>query len=327
LTDELLKVEHLKKYFPIRKSFFKRSSLYIKAVDDVSFIMRRGEILGVVGESGSGKTTLARLILRLIKPTSGTVYFDNIDIFKLSEKEMRRLRPKMQMIFQDVTASLNPRKNVRDILAQVYKTHTSLSKKEIDQNIEKLLISVGLTPPHIFMNRYPHELSGGQRQRVNIARAIALEPELIIADEPTSALDASLKRQIVDLFKHIYEERKGKLSYIIISHDISLIYSLTQKTLVMYLGRMVEYGDTKKIIHDPKHPYTMMLISAVPIPDPDIERNRKIFIGGEPMTLESAFTGCPFYNRCPFATEKCKKETPPLVRLDDGRYVACWLYS
>lgn len=326
MRDELLRVEHLKKYFPIGKSFFRKTSLYIKAVDDVSFILERGQILGIVGESGSGKTTLAKLILRLIKPTSGAVYFHGINILDLSEKEIRRLRPRFQMIFQDISASLNPRKNIREILAQVYKTHTNLNDKEINQRIEELLEDVGLTPASIFMNRYPHELSGGQRQRVNIARAIALDPELIIADEPTSALDASLKRQIIDLFKKIYEDRKGRLSYIVISHDISLIDNITQKILVMYSGKVVEYGDTKNVIRNPKHPYTQMLISAVPVPNPEIEKNKKIFVSGEPMTLKTEFNGCPFYNRCLFVTDKCKKEMPPFIKLEDGRYIACWLY-
>lgn len=322
-----LKVVNVKKYFPVSKSFLIKSQKYVKAVDNISFSIRRGGTLGIVGESGSGKTTLARVILRLIEPTSGSVYFDNKNIFDLDKHELRKLRPKMQMIFQDPMASLNPRKKVKQILTQVFKLHTSLSNEEIYDRVLDLLEKVGLSPPELFLDRYPHELSGGQRQRVCIARAIALNPKLLIADEPVSALDVSVRGQIINLLLNIYRERGEDMIYIIISHDIALIKSMCKDTLVMYSGRMVEFGETDSIIKSPLHPYTRMLISAVPIPDPEIARTKKrIPISGEPPSLINPPPGCHFHPRCPYVMERCKVEAPQYFQVED-RLVSCFLYA
>ncbi|MCX8193026.1 MAG: ATP-binding cassette domain-containing protein [Nitrososphaeria archaeon] len=325
--DIFLKVIDVKKYFPVGKSFFTKSRRFVKAVDGVSFKIERGGTLGIVGESGSGKTTLARVILRLIEPTSGSVYLDNQNIFSLTENELRQLRPQMQIIFQDPMASLNPRKKVEQTLSQVFKLHTTLSDQEIYDKILSLLERVGLTPPELFLERYPHELSGGQRQRLCIARAIALNPKLLIADEPVSALDVSVRGQIINLLLSIFGERKEEMVYIIISHDIALIRSMCRDTLVMYLGRMVELGDTDGIIEYPLHPYTKMLISAIPIPDPEIARMRKhIPITGEPPSLINPPPGCHFHPRCPYVMDKCRTDTPPFFQVD-GRLVSCFLYK
>ncbi len=322
-----LKVINLKKYFPVSRGFFAGPQKYVKAVDNISFVVEKGGTLGIVGESGSGKTTLARLVLRLIEPTSGSVYFDNKNIFELNKHELRRLRPQMQMIFQDPMASLNPRKKVKQILAQVLKLHTSLSSEEIHERILSLLEKVGLSPPELFLERYPHELSGGQRQRVCISRAIALNPRLLIADEPVSALDVSVRGQIIKLLLDIYNESRGDMTYIVISHDIALIKSMCKNTLVMYLGRMVELGETDRIIESPLHPYTKVLISAIPIPDPESARERKrIPITGEPPSLIDPPPGCHFHPRCPYVMDKCRTETPSYFQVDD-RLVSCFLYE
>jgi len=323
----LVKVRNLKKYFPVSKSFLSRSKKYVRAVDGISFNVPRGGRLGIVGESGSGKTTLAYLMLRLIEPTDGAVFFENRNIFELKKEQMRKLRRKMQMIFQDPLASLNPRKTVKQTLEQPFKLYSSLSNEEIYDKISGLLETVDLTPPELFIDRYPHQLSGGQRQRVCIARAIALHPTLLIADEPVSALDVSIRGQIINLLMRIYKERAGEMAYIVISHDIALISSMCRNVLVMYLGRVVEMGEVHKVIKSPLHPYTQMLISAIPVPDPETERARgRIVISGEIPSPINPPSGCHFHPRCPYATEKCRLEAPPQVEVDK-RLVFCHLYT
>ncbi|MEM4217805.1 MAG: ATP-binding cassette domain-containing protein [Candidatus Methanomethylicaceae archaeon] len=325
-NSALLHVINLKKYFPAGRSFFGTVRSYVKAVDDVSFQVEKGSSLGIVGESGSGKTTLARVILRLIEPTSGTVYFDGVNIFSLDKNELRKLRPQIQMVFQDPMASLNPRKKIKQILEQVYKLHTTLDLKTINEKVANLLERVGLTPPELFLERYPHELSGGQRQRVCIARAIALNPRLLIADEPVSALDVSVRGQIINLLLNIHKD-SPEMVYIVISHDIALIKSICEDTLVMYAGKVVEHGKTDDIIKKPLHPYTSMLISAIPVPDPDIAKSRdRTAITGETPSLINPPPGCRFHTRCPYAMEKCRKETPSFYNAE-GREVACYLYE
>jgi oligopeptide/dipeptide ABC transporter ATP-binding protein len=326
-TFPSLKVENVKKYFQVGRAVFGRGKQYVKAVDDVSFTLDVGGSLGIVGESGSGKTTLAKVILRLLEPTSGKVYLDGVNLFSLNNKELRKLRPKMQMIFQDPMASLNPRKKIMHIIGQVFKIHTGISDVEIRERVIDLLAKVGLTPPELFLDRYPHELSGGQRQRVCIARAIALNPKLLIADEPVSALDVSVRGQIVKLLLEIYEKHINEIAYIVISHDIALIKSLCKDTMVMYLGKVVEKGEVRRIIEEPLHPYSQMLISSIPVPDPEIARNRKrIPISGEIPSLINPPNGCYFHPRCPYVMDRCREKTPPLIKVDD-RLVSCYLYS
>lgn len=326
-NQALLRVRNVKKYFPISKGFLSKSQKYLRAVDGVSFDVPKGGTLGIVGESGSGKTTLARIILRLIEPTSGAVYFKNQNIFMLNKNQMRRLRSQMQMVFQDPMASLNPRKTVKQTLEQVFKLHTSLSNEEIYDRIVKLLETLDLTPAELFLKRYPHELSGGQRQRVCIARAIALHPTLLIADEPVSALDVSVRGQIVNLLMRIYEEHAREMAYIIISHDISLVNHMCKDILVMYLGRIVEKGEVSEVIKSPLHPYTQMLISAIPVPDPEVTRARKrMIITGEVPSPLNPPTGCHFHPRCPYATEKCRMEVPSEIKVGK-RSVFCHLYA
>ncbi|MCS7133722.1 MAG: ABC transporter ATP-binding protein [Candidatus Caldarchaeum sp.] len=325
-NSELLKVVDLRKYFPATRTLFGRVKNFVKAVDDVSFTLNKGESLGIVGESGSGKTTLARLILRLVEPTSGEIYFDGVNILSLQPDQMRKIRPKMQMVFQDPMASLNPRKRVRQTLKQVYKLHTDLSDDEIQKRMTELLEKVGLSPPELFLERYPHELSGGQRQRICIARAIALKPLLLIADEPVSALDVSIRGQIINLLLDI-KKQFPQMAYIVISHDIALIKAMCQKTLVMYAGKAVEYGRTEDIIRKPLHPYTSMLLSAVPIPDPELAKTRnRVAITGETPSLINPPSGCRFNPRCPYVMEKCKQNPPPYITTGD-RKVSCFLYE
>jgi oligopeptide/dipeptide ABC transporter ATP-binding protein len=323
----LLEVRDVKKYFPVSKGFFARSKKFVRAVDGVDFDVSKGDTVGIVGESGSGKTTLARLILKLIEPTSGTIYFNGQNIFSLNKHETRRFRSKVQMVFQDPTASLNPRKTVRQTLEQVFKLHTSLSDKEIYDRILKLLETVDLTPPELFLKRYPHELSGGQRQRVCIARAIALRPKVLIADEPVSALDVSIRGQIVNLLMNIYEESAKEMAYIVISHDIALVSHMCKNILVMYLGKIVEMGEASEVIKSPLHPYTRMLISSVPVPDPEVARTRRrIATLGEIPSPINPPNGCRFHPRCPFANEKCKLDIPSKAKVGE-RSVFCHLYA
>jgi len=296
----------------------------VKAVDGVSFNIPRQESFGLTGESGSGKTTLARLIIKLIEPTSGSVYLNGQNIYELNEKQMRLLRRQMQMIFQDPLSSLNPRKTTKQTLEQPFKLHASLSKEQVENEVARLLEIVGLAPPEIFLGRFPHELSGGQRQRVCIARAISLRPIFLIADEFVSALDVSVRAQIIKLLKKLQAE--FRMTYLIITHDIALIKSMCSNFSVMYLGRFLEVGDASKITKSPLHPYTRMLLSAVLEPDPDVAKIRTHMLYGDVPSPINPPSGCNFHPRCPYVTEKCKTTHPPPTEVD-GRIVSCHLYA
>lgn len=325
MSDQsLIQVRNLRKYFPVGTGIFSRSRRFVKAVDDVSFDIPRQKSFGLTGESGSGKTTLARLIIKLIEPTSGSVYLNEQNIYELNEKQMRPVRRQMQMIFQDPLSSLNPRKTIKQTLEQPFKIHTSLSEEQIENEATRLLEIVGLMPPEIFLDRFPHELSGGQRQRVCIARAISLRPIFLIADEFVSALDVSVRAQIIKLLKKLQAE--FRMTYLIITHDIALIKSMCNNVSVMYLGRLVEVGDASKVTKSPLHPYTRMLLSAVLEPDPDTAKIQKhMFYGDVPSPINPP-SGCNFHPRCTYTTEKCKTVLPPPTEVD-GRIVACHLYA
>ncbi|WP_048061729.1 ABC transporter ATP-binding protein [Hyperthermus butylicus] len=313
-------VYRLKKYFPVRG--FIRVSGWVKAVDDVSFIIPRGKTIGLVGESGSGKTTIGRLILRLIEPTSGYVFFDGRNVFELRGKELKAFRKKAQMIFQDPYSSLNPRMTVYDIIMEALKVHR-VEVGDPYAYIVKLLEEVGLNETHVY--RYPHEFSGGQRQRIAIARALAVNPEFMVLDEPTSALDVSVQAQILNLLKEL--QAKRKLTYLFISHDLGVVRYMSDYIAVMYLGKIVELGPAEEVFEKPLHPYTKMLLASIPIPDPAKARAKKpIRIVGEPPSPINPPPGCRFHTRCPYASERCRREEPPLVEAERGHWVACWLY-
>ena len=318
----LLEVRNLKKYFPLRKGILARVSAHVKAVDDVSFSILRGETFGLVGESGCGKTTTGRAVLRLIEPDSGEVRFDGIDLLKLGGEDLRRRRRDMQIIFQDPYASLNPRMRVGTIVGEPFAIHKTLQGSEREDRIVELLKIVGLEPGA--MRRYPHEFSGGQRQRIGIARALALNPKLIVADEPVSALDVSIQAQITDLLLEL--QRKFGLAYLFISHSIPVVEQLSRRIGVMYLGKLVEVGTAEQICWSPKHPYTQALISAVPVPDPAIRKER-IILGGDVPTPINPPSGCRFHTRCPIAEQRCRVEEPMLRTLADRQTVACHLAS
>jgi oligopeptide/dipeptide ABC transporter ATP-binding protein len=316
----LLTVRNLKKYFPIRRGVLSRVSNYVKAVDDISFEIRKGETFGLVGESGCGKTTAGRAILRLIEPNAGEVRFDGIDLLGLSPSELRRKRRDMQIVFQDPYASLNPRMTIRAIVAEPFAIHGLARGKDRDEQVAHLLRIVGLDPT--VMNRYPHEFSGGQRQRIGIARALALKPKLIVADEPVSALDVSIQAQIINLLADL--QQQFGLTYLFISHAIPVIEHISTRIGVMYLGKLVEVGTSAQICLEPKHPYTQALLSAVPIPDP-AARKQRIVLRGDVPTPVNPPSGCRFHTRCPIAIDRCKVEEPPLRTLKDGRLTACHL--
>jgi oligopeptide/dipeptide ABC transporter ATP-binding protein len=320
LSEPLLSVQHLKKYFPIHKGVLSRVAAYVKAVDDISFAINRGETFGLVGESGCGKTTAGRAILRLLEPDAGTLRFDGIDLMSLGKQELRRKRRDMQIIFQDPYASLNPRMTIRSIVGEPFAIHNIASGSERESRVSELLKTVGLDPS--VMNRYPHEFSGGQRQRVGIARALALKPKLIVADEPVSALDVSIQAQIINLLSDL-QQQLG-LTYLFISHAIPVIEYISTRIGVMYLGKLVEVGTSAQICTAPKHPYTQALLKAVPIPDPAAKKER-VILGGDVPTPINPPSGCRFHTRCPIAVERCKIEEPPLRQVEDGRDVACHL--
>lgn len=323
--EPLLVVEGLKKYFEVRKSFLEtlvsRKREFIKAVDGISFEVGRGEVFGLVGESGCGKTTTGRVILRLEEPTEGRAFFDGIDLFALNGEELRKMRRRMQIIFQDPYASLNPRMKVGEIIAHPLKIHGLSEGREKDTVLE-LLEMVGLTPAEDFYNSYPHQLSGGQRQRVAIARALILHPEFIVADEPVSMLDVSVRATILDLMMKLKE--KMGLTYLFITHDLATAKYVCNRVAVMYLGKIVEMGSIDRVFEEPLHPYTKALLSAIPVPNPTVKRERLV-IGGEVPNPINPPPGCRFHPRCPFATERCKQEEPQLVEVEKGHKVACHL--
>ena len=318
----ILEVNNLKEYFPISKSFFKKNTVYLKAVDGVSFKLKEGKTIGIVGESGCGKTTLGRTILRLYEPTDGEIIFDGVHIEKLKGEALRKLRPNFQMIFQDPYSSLSPRMTVGEIVGEAVKVHGIVPPEQYKDYVVDIMTKCGLQP-HYF-DRYPHEFSGGQRQRICIAKALALKPKLVICDEPVSALDVSIQAQIINLFKDLQESEH--LSYIFISHDLSVVEHISDEVGVMYLGNMVEYGSKKDLFAEPLHPYTKALFSAIPIPDPDTKIKRIVLEGDIPSPANPP-AGCKFHTRCKQCMAACKVACPKWLDVGDGHYVACHLYD
>jgi len=321
-SENLLVVRNLKKYFPIKSSFFKMTVGNVKAVDGVSFSIKRGTTMGLVGESGCGKSTTGRTILRLQEKTEGEVIFDGQDIFKLSKEELRKLRPRIQIIFQDPYSSLSPRLPIGEIIGEAVREHNIVPKEEIDDYITRVMEACGLQEWH--KNRYPHEFSGGQRQRICIARALALNPEFILCDEPVSALDVSIQAQIINLLRDL--QKQFGLTYLFISHDLSVVEHISDTVGVMYLGNMVEYSETEKIYSKPLHPYTMALFSAIPVPDPDYKMNRIVLQGSIPSPANPP-SGCKFHTRCEKCMEICKTVSPEMREVEPGHFCACHLYD
>lgn len=320
--EVVLEVKNLCKFFQAKRKLFGDPS-YVKAVDDVSFTINKGETLGLVGESGCGKTTTGRTILKLYNPTSGQIIFNGQDITKLNEKEMIPLRRKMQMIFQDPYASLNPRMTVGDIIGEAIDIHGLYKGREREDRIRYLLDKVGLNGSHI--NRYAHEFSGGQRQRIGIARALAVEPDFIVCDEPISALDVSIQAQVINMLEELQEELG--LTYLFIAHDLSMVKHISTHIGVMYLGKMVEKGPSNEVYLNPKHPYTKALLSAVPIPDPDLAKsNKRIVLEGDIPSPIDPKPGCRFKGRCKYAKEICENVDPEVKEVEPGHFVACHLY-
>ena len=318
----LLKVSHLKKYFPIRGGLLGEKTQYVRAVDDISFNVRAGQTVGIVGESGCGKTTMGRTILRLHSVTSGEVIFNGMDLGKMNARALRKIRPQIQMIFQDPYSSLSPRMTVGEIIGEAVRQHHIVSKEEYKEYIFDVMRRCGLQPQ--YFERYPHEFSGGQRQRICIARSIALKPRLIICDEPVSALDVSIQAQIINLLKEL--QRTEGIAYIFISHDLSVVEHISDEVGVMYLGNIMEYGKTKDIFSRPLHPYTEALFSAVPVPDPDYKMNRIILKGDIPSPANPP-SGCKFHTRCEKCRDICTREEPVFRELEPGHFVACHLYD
>ena len=322
MSDTLLRVEDLKIYYPVAGSGFGKKE-FVKAVDGVTFEVKKGEVFGIVGESGCGKSTLGRGVCKLENLTSGHVYLDGEDITEYNDRRMRSIRKKVQMVFQDPYASLNPRMSVFDIIAEpLLVHHLYQDKADLEKKVLDLLHRVGLDDYHA--NRYPHEFSGGQRQRIGIARALAVEPSLIIADEPVSALDVSFQAQVLNLLNELKHDLD--LTYIFVAHDLSVVEYISDRVGVMYLGNFVEVGEKEKIYSNPMHPYTQALLSAVPVPDPTAKRERILLEGSIPSAHKPP-TGCKFHTRCPKCMECCKTQAPERYEVDDGHYVYCHLYD
>ena len=322
MSDTLLRVEDLKIYYPVAGSGFGKKE-FVKAVDGVTFEVKKGEVFGIVGESGCGKSTLGRGVCKLENLTSGHVYLDGEDITEYNDRRMRSIRKKVQMVFQDPYASLNPRMSIFDIIAEpLLVHHLYQDKADLEKKVLDLLHRVGLDDYHA--NRYPHEFSGGQRQRIGIARALAVEPSLIIADEPVSALDVSIQAQVLNLLNELKHDLD--LTYIFVAHDLSVVEYISDRVGVMYLGNFVEVGEKDKIYSNPMHPYTQALLSAVPVPDPTAKRERILLEGSIPSAHKPP-TGCKFHTRCPKCMECCKTQAPERYEVDDGHYVYCHLYD
>lgn len=320
-TDDILVVKNLKKYFPIKAGLGEKK-MTVKAVDDVSFTIKRGTTMGLVGESGCGKSTTGRTILRLYDKTEGTVLFNGVDVHSLSKKELRKLRTKMQIIFQDPYSSLSPRLPIGEIIGEAVREHGLVPKEELDDYVTKIMLSCGLQPYH--KDRYPHEFSGGQRQRICIARAIALNPDFIVCDEPVSALDVSVQAQVINLLKDLQDELG--LTYLFVSHDLSVVEHISDTVGVMYLGGLVEVGATEDIFENPLHPYTKALFSAIPMPDPDLKTDRIILEGSIPSPANPP-AGCKFHTRCSECMEICKTQVPEEKIMENGHMVRCHLYN
>lgn len=317
--DMLLQVRDLKKHYPIRKGLFGKQAGAVRAVDGVNLSVFRGETLAVVGESGCGKSTTGRAILRLIEPTGGEVLFDGADLSSLGPEELRKMRPQMQMVFQDPYASLDPRWTVRQTLEEPFKTHMpEIGGSELKNRVSELMEVVGLSPYHA--HRYPHEFSGGQRQRIGIARALALNPKFVVCDEPVSALDVSIQAQVLNLMQDL-QERFG-LTYMFISHDLSVVKFISDRVAVMYLGKVVELAPTKELFERPLHPYTKALMSAVPVPEPG-RRKERVVIRGDVPSPENPPPGCTFHTRCPLASDICRQQVPELREVSAGVRAAC----
>lgn len=327
--EEIIKVEHLRKWFPVRLGFFEtifsRRQLFVRAVDGIDFDIKKGEIFALVGESGSGKTTTGRLLLRLIEPTSGKIFFEGKDTTKIPEKEFKPYRRRMQMIFQDPYESLNPKMTIFDIIAEPPRVQGTLSEPQIKDKVYKVLTDVQLVPPEEFVYRYPHELSGGQRQRVAVARALTLDPEFVVADEPVSMLDASIRAEILNLMLDLM--KKYHVTFLYITHDLALARHICDTIAVMYLGKLMERGTAEQIIYEPLHPYTKALLVAVPSPNPDAKRVEVVIKGEIPSPINPP-SGCRFHTRCPeFIGNICRQKEPPLINVGGDHFVACHLYG
>jgi peptide/nickel transport system ATP-binding protein/oligopeptide transport system ATP-binding protein len=321
-SKNILVVEDLKKYFPIRSGLLQKVSAWVKAVDGVSFAIREGETFGLVGESGCGKTTVGRTILRLVPDSGGRVYFDGEDIFAMNKREFKPMRRDMQIVFQDPYSSLDPRMPVGEIISEGMKVHGMGTPKERDAVVFELLKKVGMNPYHA--RRYPHEFSGGQRQRIGIARALALQPRFIICDEPVSALDVSVQSAVLNLLRNLQKEMG--LTYLFIAHNLSVVEHISDRVGVMYLGKMVELTDRETLYRNPMHPYTQALLSAIPMPDPEFQKERIVLTGDVPSPLNPP-SGCRFHPRCPYVMDVCKEVDPPFEQKHAGHWVACHLYS
>jgi oligopeptide/dipeptide ABC transporter ATP-binding protein len=341
VQGEVLRIENLRKWYPLKRGFFEtvfsREELNVKAVDGVSFSLSKGEIFALAGESGSGKTTLGKVLLRLVDPSSGHIFFEGKDITSLKDRELKPLRRRMQIVFQDPFESLNPRMIIKEIVAEPLRVqgeievdekgrtrHKRLGEEEVEERVKKMLSEVELVPPEEYLYRFPHELSGGQRQRVAVARAFILDPSFIVADEPVSMLDVSIRAEIVNLMVDLV--RKSSASIVFISHDIALAKHIADRIAVLYLGKMMELGSALTVVDKPLHPYTQALIAAVPVPDPDSKRTKDVISGEIPSPVDPP-SGCRFHTRCPYAHERCVNEEPALREVEEKHFVACHLYD